>query len=200
MDSMRTLKEAGAIIYSQGEPASTVLYIEGGAVRLSVVSPAGREAVVAVLEPGQFLGEACLRGQPTRLTTATTMMPTTLVEFERLEMSRRIHEEPVFADRFMAHLLKRNIRTEEDLLDQLFNRSEKRLARTLLLLARARHDATSPSVIPRVSQELLAEMVGTTRPRVNYFMNRFRRLGFVDYNARGGLRIHESLLTVVRRD
>jgi CRP/FNR family transcriptional regulator, cyclic AMP receptor protein len=187
-----------AKIFAQGEPATSVMYVEKGAVRLSVLSHAGREAVVAVLDAGHFFGEGCLAGQSQRMATATAMVPCTIVGVEKQEMVRHLRARPAFADRFLGHMLTRNIRIEEDLIDQLFNSSEKRLARTLLLLARYGEPGASHRALPRVSQELLAEMVGTTRSRVNFFMNKFRKLGFIDYN--GELKIHNSLLTVVMRD
>ena len=187
-----------AMIFAQGDPATSVMYVEKGAVRLSVLSHAGKEAVVAVLDGGHFFGEGCLAGQLQRMSTATAMSPCTIVAVEKQEMVRHLRTRPAFADRFLTHMLTRNIRIEEDLIDQLFNSSEKRLARTLLLLARYGEPEASHRALPRVSQELLAEMIGTTRSRVNFFMNKFRKLGFIDYN--GGLKIHNSLLTVVLRD
>jgi CRP-like cAMP-binding protein len=187
-----------AMIFAQGDPATSVMYLEKGAVRLSVLSHAGKEAVVAVLDGGHFFGEGCLAGQLQRMATATAMTPCTIVTVEKQEMARHLQARPVFADRFLTHMLTRNIRIEEDLIDQLFNSSEKRLARTLLLLARYGEPEASHRALPRVSQELLAEMIGTTRSRVNFFMNKFRKLGFIDYN--GSLKIHNSLLTVVLRD
>ena len=185
-------------IFAQGDPATSVMYIENGAVRLSVLSHAGKEAVIAVLESGHFFGEGCLASQPRRMATATAMAPCTIITVEKDDMVRQLHAQPPFADRFLTHMLTRNIRIEEDLIDQLFNSSEKRLARTLLLLARYGEPEVSHRTLPRVSQETLAEMVGTTRSRVNFFMNKFRKLGFIEYN--GGLKIHNSLLTVVLRD
>jgi len=187
-----------AMIFAQGDPATSVMYVEKGAVRLSVLSHAGKEAVVAVLDGGHFFGEGCLAGQLHRMATATAMTPCTIVAVEKQEMVAAPPDRPAFADRFLTHMLTRNIRIEEDLIDQLFNSSEKRLARTLLLLARYGEPEASHRALPRVSQELLAEMIGTTRSRVNFFMNKFRKLGFIDYN--GGLKIHHSLLTVVLRD
>jgi CRP/FNR family cyclic AMP-dependent transcriptional regulator len=189
---------AGAVIFAQGDPATSVMYVETGAVRLSVVSHAGKEAVVAVLDVGHFFGEGCLAGQSQRIATATAMVPSTILAVEKPDMVRQLHAEPAFADRFLTHMLTRNIRIEEDLIDQLFNSSEKRLARTLLLLARYGEPEATHRVVPRVSQEVLAEMVGTTRSRVNFFMNKFRKLGLIDYN--GGLKINNSLLSVVLRD
>jgi CRP/FNR family cyclic AMP-dependent transcriptional regulator len=190
--------EPDARIFTQGDPATSVMYVENGAVRLSVLSHAGKEAVIAVLENGHFFGEGCLASQPRRMATATAMAPCTIIVVEKQEMIRQLHAQPAFADRFLTHMLTRNIRIEEDLIDQLFNSSEKRLARTLLLLSRYGEPEASHRSLPRVSQETLAEMVGTTRSRVNFFMNKFRKLGFIEYN--GGLKINNSLLTVVLRD
>lgn len=187
-----------ATIFTQGDAATTVMYVEQGAVRLSVLSHAGKEAVVAVLDVAHFFGEGCLAGQSQRMATATAMTACTIVVVDRQEMVRQLHAAPTFADRFLTHMLTRNIRIEEDLIDQLFNSSEKRLARTLLLLARYGEPEVSHRTLPRVSQETLAEMVGTTRSRVNFFMNKFRKLGFIEYN--GGLKVHNSLLSVVLRD
>ena len=190
--------DAGAQIFTQGDPASSVMYVARGTVRLSVLSHAGKEAVIAVLDNDHFFGEGCLVGQPHRMATASAMAASTIVIVEKLEMVRQLHAQPVFADRFLTHMLTRNIRIEEDLIDQLFNSSEKRLARTLLLLARYGEPEASHRTLPRVSQETLAEMVGTTRSRVNFFMNKFRKLGFIEYN--GGLKVNNSLLSVVLRD
>jgi CRP/FNR family transcriptional regulator, cyclic AMP receptor protein len=189
---------AGATIFSQGDAASSVMYVARGTVQLSVLSHAGKEAVIAVLNDDYFFGEGCLAGQPYRMATASAMVPSTIVMVDRPEMTRHLHAHPAFADRFLTHMLTRNIRIEEDLIDQLFNSSEKRLARTLLLLARFGEPEVSHRTLPRVSQETLAEMVGTTRSRVNFFMNKFRKLGFIEYN--GGLKINNSLLSVVLRD
>ena len=183
------------VVFSQGDPAKNVLYIQKGGVRLSVVNETGKEAVVAVLGPGDFFGEGCLAGQPIRIGTATAITATALLMIEKNEMMRVLHAEHEFSDRFIAHMLSRNIRVEEDLVDQLFNSSEKRLARTLLLLARYGTEDKPQVVLPKISQEMLAEMVGTTRSRVNFFMNKFRKLGFIKYN--GGLQINTSLLNVV---
>jgi CRP/FNR family transcriptional regulator, cyclic AMP receptor protein len=185
-------------IFSQGDVCRDVLYIQKGAVRLSVVNEAGKEAVVAVLGPGDFFGEGCLAGQPIRIGTARAIAPTTALVIEKKEMIRVLHSEHAFSDRFITYMLSRNIRVEEDLVDQLFNSSEKRLARTLLLLARYGTEDKPQRVLPKVSQETLAEMVGTTRSRVNFFMNKFRKLGFIKYN--GGLQINTSLLSVVLHD
>jgi CRP/FNR family transcriptional regulator, cyclic AMP receptor protein len=185
-------------IFSQGDPGRHVIYIQKGGVRLSVVNETGKQAVVAVLGPGDFFGEGCLAGQPLRIGTATAITPTTALVIERSEMIRVLHAEHEFSDRFISFMLARNIRIEEDLVDQLFNSSEKRLARTLLLLARYGKEDKPQRVLPRISQEMLAEMVGTTRSRVNFFMNKFKKLGFIKYN--GGLQINNSLLSVVLHD
>ena len=190
--------EPGATIFAQGEAATSVMYLEGGNVQLSVLSHTGKEAVIAVLQGGHFFGEGCLASQPQRMSTASAMDRCTIVAIEKSEMVRHLHAQPAFADRFLTHMLTRNIRIEEDLVDHLFNSSEKRLARTLLLLARYGEPEVSHRSLPRVSQETLAEMVGTTRSRVNFFMNKFRKLGFIEYN--GGLKINNSLLSVVLRD
>ena len=183
------------MIFSQGDPAKDVLYIQKGGVRLSVINEAGKEAVVAVLGPGDFFGEGCMAGQPIRIGTATAISATTALVIEKKEMIRVLHSEHAFSDRFITYVLSRNIRIEEDLVDQLFNSSEKRLARTLLLLARYGKEDKPHGVLPKVSQEVLAEMVGTTRSRVNFFMNKFKKLGFIRCN--GGLQINTSLLSVV---
>jgi CRP/FNR family cyclic AMP-dependent transcriptional regulator len=196
--AQRVVYGPGVPIFGQGDPATSVLYVEKGVVRLSVLSHAGKEAVVAVLDTGHFFGEGCLAGQTLRMATATAMAPSTILTVEKPEMVRQLHAQPAFADRFLTHMLTRNIRIEEDLIDQLFNSSEKRLARTLLLLARYGEQEATHRALPRVSQEVLAEMIGTTRSRVNFFMNKFRKLGFIDYN--GGLKINNSLLSVVLRD
>jgi CRP/FNR family transcriptional regulator, cyclic AMP receptor protein len=190
--------ETAAVIFAQGDPGTTVMFIKKGTVKLSVVSTAGKEAVVGLLKSGDFVGEGCLAGQSRRMATARALTPTTIVILDKKEVTKRLHDSPDFTDRFLSHMLSRNIRVEEDLVDQLFNSSEKRLARALLLLARYGEHEKPQRVLPRVSQELLAEMVGTTRSRVNFFMNKFRRLGFIDYN--GGLRIDNSLLSVVLHD
>ena len=190
-----------AVIFSQGEPADSILYIQKGAVRLSVVSQSGKEAIVGMLGPGDFLGEGALAGQPVRIGTATAVSSTTALVVPKKQMVQLLHDEPDFSTRFIEFMLSRNIRIEEDLVDQLFNSSEKRLARTLLLLARY-SGVDRPhgvhGVLPKLSQETLAEMIGTTRSRVNFFMNKFRKLGFIEYN--GGLKINTSLLSVVLHD
>jgi CRP/FNR family transcriptional regulator, cyclic AMP receptor protein len=182
-------------VYAQGDPARSVMYIQTGGVKLSVVNEVGKEAVVAILGSGDFLGEGCLAGQGIRMGTATAIAPTAVLVIEKNEMMRVLHAEPEVSDRFMSYILSRNIRIEEDLIDQLFNSSEKRLARTLLLLSRYGRESEPQMVRPKVSQEMLAEMIGTTRSRVSFFMNKFRKLGFIHYN--GGLQVHSSLLSVV---
>jgi CRP/FNR family cyclic AMP-dependent transcriptional regulator len=183
-------------IYCQGDPTRGVEYIQKGGVKLSVVSEVGKEAVVAILGPGDFFGEGCLAGQPVCMATATAIVPTSILFIEKNEMMRVLHQEHAFSDRFISYMLKRNIRIEEDLVDQLFNSSEKRLARTLLLLARYGRERQPHKILPKVSQEMLAEMIGTTRPRVNFFMNKFRKLGFLQYDN-GEIQVHSSLLSVV---
>jgi CRP-like cAMP-binding protein len=182
-------------IYSQGDPTNNVLYIQKGGIKLSVVNEVGKEAVVAMLGPGDFFGEGGLAGQTARMGTAVAVTTTTLLAIEKQEMIRVLHAEHEFSDRFVAYMLTRNIRIEADLVDQLFNSTEKRLARTLLLLARYGKENQPEKVVPKVSQEILAEMIGTTRSRVNLFMNKFKKLGFIKYN--GGLHIDSSLLSVV---
>jgi CRP/FNR family transcriptional regulator, cyclic AMP receptor protein len=185
-------------IFAQGDPCGSVLFIQSGTVKISVVAKSGKEAVVAILGEGDFFGEGCIAGQPVRVATATALSPVSVLEIDQREMIRVIHEEHEFADLFIAHMLRRNVRVEEDLVDQLFNSSEKRLARALLLIARYGKEDVPETIIPKVSQETLAEMVGTTRSRVSFFMNKFRKLGFIEYN--GGLQINSSLLRVVLRD
>ena len=182
-------------IYAQGDAARSVMYIQKGGVKLSVVNEVGKEAVLAIMGPGDFFGEGSMAGQSIRMGTATAITPTTLLVIEKKEMIRVLHAEHAFSDRFLSYMLSRNIRIEEDLVDQLFNSSEKRLARTLLLLARYGKEPQPQKMLPKVSQEMLAEMIGTTRSRVNFFMNKFRKLGFIHYN--GGLQVHSSLLSVV---
>jgi CRP/FNR family cyclic AMP-dependent transcriptional regulator len=186
------------VIFTQGDPCEHVLYIQKGGVKLSVLSTSGREAVVAMLGPGEFFGEGCLAGQPVRMGTATATTDSTILLVDKDQMVRLLHKQHALSDRFIAHMLARNIRIEEDLVDQLFNSSEKRLARALLLLARyGKHDKPTRAV-PPITQETLAEMVGTTRSRVNFFMKKFQRLGFIDYKH--GLKVNNSLLTVVLHD
>jgi CRP/FNR family transcriptional regulator, cyclic AMP receptor protein len=185
-------------IYRQGEPARSVKYIQEGGVRLSIINEDGKEAVVAVLGPGDFFGEGCLAGQPVCMGTATAIAPTSILSIDKAEMMRVLRTEHAFSDLFIVHMLTRNIRIEEDLVDQLFNSTEKRLARALLLLARYGKDDQPHGMLPKMSQEMLAETIGTTRSRVNFFMNKFRKLGFIKYN--GGLQINTSLLSVVLHD
>jgi CRP-like cAMP-binding protein len=185
-------------VLAQGDPAKNVMYIQEGGLKLTVVNETGKEAVVAILGRGDFFGEGCLTGRSICMATATTIAPTTVLVIEKEEMIRALHEEHEFSDRFIAYMLARNVRVEEDLIDQLFNSSEKRLARTLLLLARYGSGGNPQSVLPKVSQEMLAEMIGTTRSRVNFFMNKFRKLGFIQYD--GEIHINNSLLSVVLHD
>jgi CRP-like cAMP-binding protein len=187
------------VIFSQGDPSDCVMYLRSGGIQLSVVSYSGKEAVVGTLGAGDFLGEGGLAGHPVRLETARATMESVVLVVPRLEMIRLLHSEHTFSDRFIAHMLTRNARLEADLVDQLFNSSEKRLARTLLLLARYGRGSTPQRVLPKVSQETLAETIGTTRSRVNFFLNKFRKLGFIEYDA-DGLTINPSLLTVVVHD
>ncbi len=182
-------------IFRQGDPSKHIFYIQKGGVKLSVLNNVGKEAVVGVLGPGEFFGEGCLTGLPFRMATATAITPSTLLAIEKEEMIRALHAEHAVSDRFISYVLARNIRLEEDLVDQLFNSSEKRLARTLLLLAQYGKKGEPQKLLPKVTQGMLAEMIGTTRSRVNFFMNKFRKLGFIQYN--GGLHINSSLLTVV---
>ncbi len=191
---VREFKKA-EVIYSQGDAATGVIYLREGNVRLSVVSEGGKEAVVAILGPGDFFGEGCLAGQSVRMGTARAISASTAYVIDKKEMFKALHDQAGFSDRFISFMLVRNIRIEEDLIDQLFNSSEKRLARTLLLLARYGKDDAPHAVIPSISQETLAEMIGTTRSRVNFFMNKFRKMGFIKYN--GVLQINTSLLSVV---
>jgi CRP/FNR family transcriptional regulator, cyclic AMP receptor protein len=195
----RTIRkyERSAVVFAQGDTATDVFYIQDGSVKLSVLSRTGKEAVVAVLGKGDFFGEGCLAAQPRRIATASAMSKSTVLVIEKPQMLKMLHTHTELAERFLAHMLARNIRVEEDLVDQLFNKSEKRLARVLLLLARY-GEADNPLPIPKMSQETLAEIVGTTRSRVNFFMNKFRDLGFIEYN--GDIKVNSSLLTVVLHD
>jgi CRP-like cAMP-binding protein len=195
----RTIRKypRSAVIFSQGDAATDVFYIQQGTVKLSVLSRTGKEAVLAVLGQGDFFGEGCLAGQPRRMSTASAMTANKILVVEKPRMLEVLHTETALAERFLAHMLARNIRVEEDLVDQLFNSSEKRLARVLLLLARY-GKADQPMRIPKMPQETLAEIVGTTRSRVNFFMNKFRRLGFIEYN--GEIKVNSSLMTVVLHD
>jgi CRP/FNR family transcriptional regulator, cyclic AMP receptor protein len=200
LDSSGVAKEVvdfrpNAVIYAQGDPADAVCYVQKGRVKVSVISRAGKEAVVGVLGRGDFFGEGCLAGQPVRMGSVTAMTATTVLTIEKEQMVRLLAEQHALSNVFMAYILARNIRIEEDLVDQLFNSSEKRLARILLLLSQYGKQEESQRIIPRVSQEVLAEMVGTTRSRVNFFMNKFRKLGFIEYN--GELKINNALMTIV---
>jgi CRP/FNR family cyclic AMP-dependent transcriptional regulator len=186
------------IVFVQGDPADAVWYIRKGKVKVTVVSEQGKEAVVAILGPDEFCGEGCLAGQPRRMATATAMTECEIMRLEKGAIIRVLHDEPAFSEMFVAHLLARTIRVEEDLVDQLFNSSEKRLARALLLLANFGKEGRPEPIIAKVSQETLAEMIGTTRSRVSHFMNKFRQLGFIDYN--GTMEVHSSLLSVVLHD
>ena len=186
------------IVFRQGDPSDAVFYIQSGKVKKTVVSEQGKEAVVAILEASDFFGEGCLAGEVLRLSTVSALTESVIVRISKGDITRVIHEEPAFAELFIAHLLARNSRVEEDLVDQLFNSSEKRLARTLLLLANFGKEGRPEPIIAKVSQETLAEMIGTTRSRVSFFMNKFRKLGLIDYN--GSIEIHSSLLNVVLRD
>lgn len=189
---------AGQVIYSQGDEATSVFYLQQGQVKISLTSPGGKEAVIALLGEREFFGEGCIAGQSLRVSRATAIAPTSLLEIQKEEMNRVIHEEHEFSDFFVAHMLTRNVRVEEDLVDQLLNSTEKRLARALLLVARYGKDEAPEKIIPKISQETLAEMIGTTRPRVSFFMNKFRKLGFIQY--KGGLHVNSSLLRVILRD
>ncbi len=188
----------GQTVFSQGDPARAVFYIQKGAAKLTVLSDRGKEAVIAILGAGNFFGEGCLAGQRVRMATATAVGPSSMLKIEQKEMTRVLHAQHAFSDLFMRYVLSRNIRIEEDLVDQLFNSSEKRLARALLLIARYGREGDPKTLVPKISQQTLAEMIGTTRPRVSFFMNKFRRLGFIEYN--GGLEVHKSLLSVVLHD
>jgi CRP-like cAMP-binding protein len=185
-------------VFSQQDQADSIFYIQKGKVKLTVVSNAGKEAVIAILGAGDFLGEGCLANRPVRLATATAISNCSIVRLEKAAMIRVLHEEPAFSEMFMAYVLSRNMRIEEDLVDQLFNSSEKRLARVLLLLANFGKEGKPEPVVAKISQETLAEMIGTTRSRVSFFMNKFRKLGFIEYN--GGLHVHSSLLNIVLHD
>jgi CRP/FNR family cyclic AMP-dependent transcriptional regulator len=187
-------------IFVQGDPSDAVFYIQKGKVKLTVVSRTGKEATIAILNEGEFFGEGCLTGQPLRLGSATAMTVCSVMRIEKKAMTNVLHQEQSFSDMFVAYLLTRNMRYEADLVDQLFNSSEKRLARVLLLLAHFGKEGKPEVAIPKISQETLAEMVGTTRSRVSFFMNRFRKLGFIDYRAGDELQVHSSLLNIVLRD
>jgi CRP/FNR family transcriptional regulator, cyclic AMP receptor protein len=187
-------------IFSQGDVCEHVWYIQSGGVKLSVLSKTGKEAVVAMLGPGDFFGEGCLAGQTLRMGSATAVTPSAILRVDKEHMAQLLHKQHTMSDRFISHILMRNIRIEEDLIDQLFNSSEKRLARTLLLLARYGKQETPTRLVPQISQETLAEMVGTTRSRVNFFLNKFRKLGFIEYEAELPIKINSSLLSVVLHD
>jgi CRP/FNR family cyclic AMP-dependent transcriptional regulator len=187
-------------IFAQGDSGDAVFYIKQGKVKLTVVSQIGKEATIGILNEGEFFGEGCLTGQPLRLCSATTMTECSVMRIDKKEMMEVLHREQAFSEMFVAYLLTRNIRYEADLVDQLFNSSEKRLARILLLLAHFGKEGVPETVIPKMSQEMLAEMIGTTRSRVSFFMNRFRTLGFIDYNGGSGLQVHSSLLNIVLHD
>jgi len=184
-----------ACLFEQGDPADAIFYIQKGKVKLTVVSKQGKEAVIGILGEGDFFGEGCLAGQARRMASAAALSECTIMKLEKAAVVKLLHEEPEFSERFLAHLLTRNVKIEEDLIDQLFNSSEKRLARVLLLLAHFGKEGQPQEVIPKLSQETLAGIVGTTRSRVSFFMNRFRKLGFIEYN--GGMKVHSSLLNVV---
>jgi len=196
----KTVREyrAKQVVFSQGDPADAVFYVQAGKVKLTVLSTHGKQAVIAILGPGDFFGEGSLASQPLRMSTASAMEPSTILRVAKESMVALLRREPEFSEIFIAYLLSRNVRIEEDLVDQLFNSSEKRLARILLLLAHIGKESKPELVLPKVSQETLAAMIGTTRSRVSYFMNRFRKMGFIHYN--GGLNVHSALLTVVLRD
>jgi len=185
-------------IFRQGDAADAVFFLSRGKVKLAVTSKQGKEAIVAILDPGDFFGEGCLAGQPLRMATATALTDCTLVRLEKAAMARMLHEQHDISELFVTHLLSRNIRYEEDLVDQLFNSSEKRLARILLLLSHFGKEGRAEIVVPRINQESLAQMVGTTRSRVSHFMNKFKKLGFIDYN--GGLTVNSGLLSVILHD
>jgi CRP-like cAMP-binding protein len=186
------------VVYAQGDAADSVFYVQRGKIKIGIVSASGKEAVLAICGEGYFFGEGCLAGQPLRMATAAAMTDCTVVQVSKAVMTRVLREEPAFSETFIAHLLTRNIRIEEDLVDHLFNSSEKRLARILLLLANFGKDVQPEEVIPTISQQTLAEMVGTTRSRVSFFLNKFRKLGFIEYN--GGMHVHPSLLNIVLHD
>lgn len=188
----------GNSVYSQGDTADSVFYVHKGKVKVTVVSEQGKEAVVAFLGVNDFFGEGCLAGQPMRMATVSTLLDSVIVRMDKTAITRVIHDEPAFSDFFIAHLLSRAVRVEADLVDQLFNSSEKRLARLLLLLANFGKEGRPEPIIAKISQETLAEMIGTTRSRVSFFMNKFRKLGFIEYNGR--IKVHSSLLNVVLHD
>jgi len=184
-------------VFAQGDAADAVYYLQRGKIKLSLLSPRGKEAVIAILGHGDFFGEGCLAGQTARVSTAATITACSVVRIEKADMLEMLHTVPQFAELFIAHLLSRNIRIEEDLTDQLFNSSERRLARVLLLLANFGKEALPEPVIAKISQQILADMIGTTRSRVSFFMNKFRRAGYIEYNGGLGLHVHRSLLNVI---
>jgi CRP/FNR family transcriptional regulator, cyclic AMP receptor protein len=188
------------VVFQQGDGSDDVFYIQSGGIKLSVLSKSGKEAVVAMLGPGDFFGEGCLAGQTIRMGTATAITPSSILLLSKAKMVKLLHTQPAMAERFLTHMLTRNIRIEEDLIDQLFNSSEKRLARTLLLLARYGRQNKPIRSVPQISQETLAEMIGTTRSRVNFFLNKFKRLGFIEYEGEQPIKINNSLLSVVLHD
>ncbi len=190
----------GQTIFTQGDPCEHVHYIQSGGIKLSVLSKVGKEAVVAMLGPGDFFGEGCLAGQPVRMGTASAVTPSVILQIAKEKMISLLHKQHAMSDRFISHMLTRNIRIEEDLIDQLFNSSEKRLARALLQLARYGQQDEPARVVPRISQETLARMIGTTRSRVNFFLNKFKKLGFIDYDGEIPLKVNSSLLSVVLHD
>jgi CRP/FNR family cyclic AMP-dependent transcriptional regulator len=192
--------QRGETIFTQGDVCDHVWYIQSGGIKLSVLSKRGKEAVIAMLGPGDFFGEGCLAGQELRMGSATAVTPSAVLRIDKAHMAQLLHKQHAMSDRFISHILTRNIRIEEDLIDQLFNSSEKRLARTLLLLARYGKQAKPARLVPQISQETLAEMVGTTRSRVNFFLNKFRKLGFIEYEGELPIRINNSLLSVVLHD
>jgi CRP/FNR family cyclic AMP-dependent transcriptional regulator len=201
-DGGRTISKyrTNQIVFSQGDPADSAFYIHDGKVKISIASEQGKEAVIAILGPDEFCGESCLTGQPRRVATATAMTECVVMRLAKATIIRVLHDEPAFSEMFVSHLLARTMRVEADLVDQLFNSSEKRLARALLLLANFGKEGRPETIIAKVSQETLAEMIGTTRARVNYFMNKFRQLGFIEYNRSGNMEVHSSLLNVVLHD
>jgi CRP-like cAMP-binding protein len=191
----------GQVIFSQDDPCDDVLYVQSGNAKLTIVNPQGKEAVLAIVGPGDFVGEGCIIGNPVRMATATAIAPLNAMSIEKKEMMRVLHDEQEFAGKFINYMLERNLKTEADLVDQLFNSSEKRLARALLILARYGKEGEPEKIVAKISQEILAELVGTTRSRVNFFMNKFRKLGFIHYNSGlRGLQVHSSLLNVVLHD
>ena len=192
--------QRGESVFTQGDACEHVWYIQSGGIKLSALSKTGKEAVVAMLGPGDFFGEGCLAGQERRMGSATAITPSAILRIDKGHMAQLLHKQHAMSDRFISHILTRNIRIEEDLIDQLFNSSEKRLARTLLLLARYGKQAKPTRVVPQISQETLAEMIGTTRSRVNFFLNKFRKLGFIEYEGELPIKINNSLLSVVLHD